>query len=201
MKKNFSGFTLLEVAVTLGIFSLLVLTVGAIIINSLRSRGIIWEQLATQSEGRRVVQQFVNEVRRAVNSSVGAYPIEVARNDEIVFYSNVDTDIGVERIHYFVSGTTLMRGLVEPSGDPPVYVTSTEMAVAVVHDILDNGVPLFTYYGENYSYAATSTLPEPVDLDEIRMVGINLTLEEDPVYSPAAFHIESKAKIRNNKAY
>jgi len=200
MKNKISGFTLLEVIVVMGIFSLIILGVGTLIISSLRTRGIVWEQLSTQSEGRRVVGQFVNEVRRAVNSSVGAYPVEVATDDEIVFYSNVDTDDGIERIHYYLEGTVLMRGLVEPVGDPPTYNTSTETVVPAVHDIDNDGEPLFTYYGEDYVYSATSTLSSPIDLDEIRMVGISLVLEEDPVYSPVAFHIESKAKIRNNKA-
>jgi type II secretory pathway pseudopilin PulG len=197
-QKN-SGMTLLEVTVAISIFLLILFSLTAIMTTSFRTQGIIWEQLGTQSEGRRVEQQFVNEIRRATNSSVGAYPFELALDNEIIFYSNIDTDLGIERVHYFLTSTTLMKGIVDPTGDPLTYNTSTEVVSAAVHSMANGGVPIFSYYDGDYSYMSTSTLPAPVDVTDIDMVGINLTLERDPNYSPTAFHIESKAKVRNNK--
>lgn len=201
LRKKFSGATVLEVVVAVGIFSMVVFSMTAILFSSFKMRDVIWEQLSTQNEGRRIVQDFVNELRSANYSSIGAYPLESASTSSIVFYSNIDTDSWRERVRYFLSGTTLSKGITKPTSTPLRYATTTdEVITEIVHDIANGtSTPVFYYYGQDY--AGTSTpMTYPVDVSDVRVVGIKLTLEENPRLSPAPFTIETKASIRNLKS-
>lgn len=198
---NNKGLTLLEVIVAMGIFALIVGGIVTMFIYSFQSNKIIWEQLSTQSEGRKVVQDFINELRPATYSSIGAYPLVTAGNQEITFYSNIDTDTLRERVRYFLSSKTLKKGVIKPSGSPLTYNPANEVITEVAHDVANGASPLFYYYNQDYGNIATSTaLTQPVSIMAVRVVGIKLSLEENPTASPEPFNVEAKVEIRNLKS-
>lgn len=191
----------MEVLVSIGIFVLLSVSVVAIFTYSLKSNKIIWEQLSTQNEGRKIIQDFVNEIRSATYSSIGAYPLDTVSTTEIIFYSNIDADSSRERIRYFLSGTSLKKGITKPTSTPLIYDTNYEVITNMVNDLMEiTSTPIFTYYNQNYGYTSSTPLSQPVSVMDVRVVGINLTLEEDPTASPVPFRVESKAEIRNLKS-
>lgn len=194
------AFTLIEVLVALGVFSLLSLSIAWIVITSLHSNAIIWEQLQTQHDGRAVLEQFVDDVRRAEESSIGGYPIASATTTEFVFYANIDDDTGRERVRIFLDGTEVKKGIVEPSGNPLGY-TGTESIVTIATDVVNTShdVPLFEYYDETYP-VTTTPLVMPNALTDIRAVRMQLELEKDPNATPVPLHVETVASIRNLKA-
>ena len=194
------GFTLLEVLVAMGIFVLIISSVVEILSFSFKSKNIIWEQLSTQNEGRKTVNDFINELRTAAQSSIGAYSIAAANTSTVTFYSNIDTDSWRERVRYFLSGTTLKKGVLKPSGSPLAYNAANEVVTDIVHDIANRTSSVFYYYGENYNGVTnTSTLSYPIDLTKIRVVGIKLRMEENPNLSPAPLMVEGKTEVRNLK--
>ncbi|MBI2037320.1 MAG: prepilin-type N-terminal cleavage/methylation domain-containing protein [Candidatus Magasanikbacteria bacterium] len=197
VKSDRRGITLVEVIVSIGIFSFLVVAITALFLTSWKYNKIVWEQLKTQNEGRKVTRDFTNELRVASLSSIGAYPIESASSSQIVFYGNIDADTVKEKIRYFLSGRTLKRGVIEPSGSPLTYNSANEVIVDLAYDLVTSTV-LFSYYSSGYT-GAEAQLPSPVDVTQIRVVGISLTLEEDPNASPVPFYIESKVMLRNLK--
>ena len=197
--KDNRGISLMEVLLTIGIFLLLAMGAASIFSFSLKANKIIWEQLSTQNEGRKIIQDFVNELRSANYSSIGAYPLSVANTQEIIFYSNIDTDSYRERVRYFLSGNILKKGIIKPAGSPLTYSTSSESITNVVYDIANTSTPLFYYYGQNYGYTSSTPLSPPVNITDVRLVGITLMLEEDPTASPVPFQIESKVEIRSLK--
>jgi prepilin-type N-terminal cleavage/methylation domain-containing protein len=193
------GFTLLEILVALSIFLLIIGALTAIFIFGFRSRAVIMEQLLTQTEGRRIVQDLVNELRSANQSSIGAYAVEKATNSEIIFYSNIDTDSYRERLRYFLDGTNFKKGVTKPSGNPMIYNTSTESVVIIAHDVVNpTSTPIFRYYDQSYT-GTQNSLTMPVNVTQIRMVAVRLIMEEDPALSPAPFDVQAKAEIRNFK--
>lgn len=196
-KNNHNGITLVEVLIAIGIFSFLTVGIVTLFLTSWKYNQIVWEQLKTQNEGRKVTRDFTNQLRVASLSSVGAYPIESASSTQIVFYSNVDSDSLREKVRYFLSGRTLRRGIVKPTGTPLTYNSANETVVDLAHDLITSTLP-FTYYGSSYS-GAEAALSSPVDVTQIRVVGISLVLEEDPNASPVPFYIESKVMLRNLK--
>jgi len=129
---------------------------------------------------------------------LGTIAVESASSTAIVFYSNIDDDSLVERIRYYLSGTTLKKGVTKPTGSPLAYVTSTETFTDVAHDVANGASSTFYYYDGNFT-GAQSPLSAPITVAQIRMVKISLRLEEDPNLSPVPFFIESKVAIRNLK--
>lgn len=198
-KINNQGMTMIEVLVTVGLFLLLIVGVVELMIWGNHGKDVVFEQLSTQSEGRKVVQDFINDIRRADASSIGSYSIEMAQSQQVVFYSNIDSDNWRERVRYFLQGTILKRGIVKPSGNPISYNPASEVVEDVVHDVANATNSIFYYYDQNYTGASSSAMSFPINISAIRMVGIKLMLEEKPNIAPAPFNIEAKTEIRNLK--
>ncbi len=200
MKLNNKGFSLIEMLVVMGIFIMFSGTIAEMLIWGNHGKDVVFEQLSKQNDGRIASQNFLNDLRRSSYSSVGAYPVELANADQIIFYSNVDTDSWKERVRYFVSGTTLKRGIIKPTGTPLAYNSVNEVVSEVSHD-LNNTTTLFYYYDQSYDgISSTSSMNFPIDISKIRMIGIKLWLDLRPNVSPAPLYIEGKTEIRNLKS-
>lgn len=191
---------MIEVLVSIGIFLLLITGIIEMLLWGMHGRDVVWEQLSTQNEGRKIVQDFVNEMRRASASSIGAYPLETANTSTVVFYSNIDTDSWRERVRYFLSSKTLKKGVTKPTGTPLSYSPASEVITTVVNDVANGTSSIFYYYDQDYSSASGTPMSAPINIPLVRMVGIKLMLEEKPNVAPAPFIIESKAEIRNLKS-
>jgi len=199
MLKTQAGFTLVEVLVAIGIFLLIIGGITWMLIFGLRSNKIIWEQLSTQNEGRKVVQDFVNEIRTATASSIGAYAIASAEPQQVIFYSNIDSDAWRERVRYFLQNGTLKKGVLKPSGNPLSYNPANEQINELAHDVINGANPVFYYYDQSYT-GSQNPLAPPVDVTKVRMIKFTLDLEEDPNASPMPFHVETMAEVRNLKS-
>ena len=198
---NKRGFTLLELLVALGIFALVIGSVTAIMVDAFRNNRIIWKQLERQTDGRKVLQQIVDDVRRAEQSSTGAYAIESAGANELRFYTNVDLDGYKEKVRFFLDGTNLKRGIIKPSGTPLTYNPANEQVIVLARNVtnLAKGVSIFTYYNQNYT-GTEEALTQPVTASNVRMVKVFLELEDDPNKTPVALSVQSMAEIRSLKS-
>jgi len=199
LKKSSAGFTLLELLIAMGIFSL-VITAGAwLLISGLRYNTIIWDQLQGQNDGRRALQQVVDIVRRSEESSIGAYAIVLADDNELIIFSNVDNDSYREKVRFWLDGTTLKRGVIKPSGNPLGY-TAPEEVVELAHDVVNiaQSTPLFSYYDEDYT-GSESALETPADITAVKLIKVQLEIEKNPDKTPVPLHVESMVGIRNLK--
>jgi type II secretory pathway pseudopilin PulG len=187
VKYNSKGITLIETMVAIGIFAFLATGVVSLYLSSRKYNEIVWEQLKTQNEGRKVMQDFTNELRIASQSSIGAYPLSGASSTEVVFYTNLDSDMAMEKVRYFFSGRILKKGVIEPSGNPLSYNSASEVVTEVAHDIITS-TSKFLFYDSNFT-GSEVPLTSPVIVTNVRMVAIQLTLEEDPNASPVPFFI------------
>jgi prepilin-type N-terminal cleavage/methylation domain-containing protein len=199
---NKKGFTLIEVLVAMGIFALIIGTVVWIFIYSLRYNAVLWEQLKTQTDGRRVLQEVVDDARRAEQSSIGSFAIVTADEYELSFYANIDNDSLREKIRFWIDDgdITLKKGVIKPTGNPLEYVSGNETVVEIAHDVVNRNksIPLFLYYDEK-SYPTSNALLQPVALTDVSTVKVQLELEEDPNETPIPLHVESTVHIRSLK--
>lgn len=195
---NKKGFTILEAIVAVAIFALLAIAIISLYLFSDYSKNVVWEQLSTQNEGRKTAQDFGNELRTAKISGVGAYPLESAASQQIIFYSDIDADGLAERVRYFKDATNFKKGVIEPSGSPISYNPANEAVTIIAHDVANGSDPVFYYYDENFS-GSEEPLVQPINVTQVRVVKISLILEEDPNMSPVPFRIEAKTMIRNLK--
>ena len=200
MRSNSSGFTLIELLVSLGIFILLVVPIVTIFLTASNTKNIVFEQLNVQNQSRKVVQDFVNEIRGANYSSIGAYPLEQASSSQIVFYTNLYHNSYLERVRYFLVTTTLYKGVIVPTGTPILsYPTSTEVITDVLDSIASSSSTLFTYYDQNFT-GVESSLAQPVNTSLVRIVKIFMTIDKNPLASPNSFTIQAKTEFRNLKS-
>lgn len=198
-KINNRGASLLELTVVMGITMIVMLGAASFIILSFRNEQILNDQLFGQKEARKVLSEIVNTVRTAEQSSIGGFSIAEATTSSLTVYANIDTDTLRERVHYWVSGTNLNRGILKPSGNPLAY-TGVEQVTTLAHDVRNNtlGIPTFTYFTESYSGSVT-TSTVTTTITGIRMVKIMIEIERDQNKSPVPLRAESLTHIRNLK--
>ena len=197
--KNHTGFTLLELLVAMGIFAMISLVAAGFLIDTFRYKRTLWEQLETQNDGRRVLQQVVDTVRKAEESSIGGYPVVSVGDYELIIYANVDTDSLRERVRFWLDGATLKKGIIQATGNPLNY-SGTEDVVELAHNVVNfsESKPLFLYYDDTYT-GTEAALSMPVDVTAVKVVRVQLKLDSDPAQEPAPLAVESVAAIRNLK--
>ena len=118
--------------------------------------------------------------------------VSIAAND-FVFYADVDADFLIERAHYYLQGTNLMRGVVEPTGNPPDYTGSE--TTSVVADYVRNsaqGISTFRYYDE-----LGSEIVNYANWTSVRFVKVTLAVNVNVETLPNQLTIDSSAAIRN----
>ncbi|MEK9183223.1 MAG: prepilin-type N-terminal cleavage/methylation domain-containing protein [Patescibacteria group bacterium] len=190
------GFTLIEILVVLGIFLLLLVGLGYLMLGTFRTQYITFSQLQGQKEARVAVENFVKEARRADVSSIGSFPIEQATAGIFVFYSDIDADTYREKVRYFLDGKNFKKGVIKPTGTPLAYETANEVVTTVAQNIISDQI--FSFYDENYD-GSTAPLSSPVNVTQIRLAKITLTIERDQYVSPDPLIITSQVEIRNFK--
>jgi type II secretory pathway pseudopilin PulG len=103
--KKSVGLTLIETLVAIFVFTLAMGAVSGLITMVYRTHDYTWQQSIAIEEARRGIETMVKEIRGAREGGDGSYPIELARDKEFVFYSDIDNDGETERVRYFL-GTT-----------------------------------------------------------------------------------------------
>ncbi|MDO8511814.1 MAG: hypothetical protein Q7S57_00940 [bacterium] len=181
MKKDITafkdtGFTLFEIMVTIGVILIILIPLTRLQVNILTYGRFFYNTNIIQDEARRMMQKFSAEVRSMTQSGTGAYSIESAMNNSLVFFRDINQDGLVERIRYYLDGVDLKKGVIIPTGNPQTYLTANEKISVVVHGIYnDVGTPIFQYYSRSYD-GQTSALSQPLDITAIRLIKITLLI-------------------------
>ena len=151
-------------------------------------------------QARRIASIFVNEIRNSAYGVNGAYPINETSDAQIVFFSTAPKGDGtVSRFRYYTSGGILYKGVTNPSGNPLSYNTGTETITTLLSTLSLGSNPLFYYYDGNYN-GNTSALTQPVNINQVKFVKINMiVLKQDVRNSTATNTITAGASIRNLK--
>lgn len=204
MKRDSRGFTLIEVVTTVSVVSIMFVVASNFIIDTMQSQRYLSEQNDAIVESRKAVAKITSELRETVSADTGAYPLDTLDDQEIIFYSDVDKDQETERVRYFLNGTQLIRGVIEPTEDAVTleisYDTATETTNAIAYYIQNGVTPLFTYYNEDYpSDTVTNPLTTPADPSVTRMVGVHIETNVDPNRIPDTRDLDSFIQLRNLK--
>ncbi len=96
------GFTLTETLVAVAIFALAMGGVTVAVMSAYQTQNFTRQQSVAIKEARRGIETMVKEIRAAGPGEDGSYPIEKAGDKELIFYSDVDQDLRVEKVRYFL---------------------------------------------------------------------------------------------------
>ena len=193
-KKN-TGFTLVEILFAVSIFIVVSLVMGAFARNTWVYNSFISSSFNNLNAGRTTLKTMVAEIRTASSGDNGAYVVSAASNTSFTIYSDIDNDALKERVRYFVSGNSLRRGVIKPTGSPLVY-TGTEVITTLIPNITNATV--FEYYDKNYD-GTTASLASPIQIPSVRLVKITVTIDENPNRAPGPITLTSQVTLRNIK--
>lgn len=191
------GFTLIEVLVAAAV--LILLAAGFLGLQYIMSQNQVsaWNSYLSIEHANTAVSQITRELRDATQSGSGAYPLESASDQEIIFYTDVDFDMQVERVRYTLDGSNLIKGVIEPQGEPVIYPIDSEKE-RVVSEIVRNGSePVFYYYNKNWPSDTTNNPLILADrISDTVQVKIILITNPKPLQDEFDYTLESDVKIR-----
>ena len=195
LKKISGGFTLIEILFGVAIFLLIigVLTLfsrNVWIYNSFVSAGLV-----NADNGRQILKTMTSEIRTASSADTGAYTISQAASSSFTFYSNIDNDVLKEKVRYFLTGATLRKGVIKPTGSPLSYNPANEQVSTLAPSVTS---AIFDYYDKNYD-GTTASLSFPINIPNIRLIKITIVIDQDPNRPPAPTTFSTQISIRNLK--
>ena len=128
-------------------------------------------------------------------SSLGDYPLSLASSTAITFYSDIDEDGIFERVRYYFTTSSLMKAVIQPTGNPLVYATSSETVRTIVQNVLVASSS-FSYFGTNYT-GVEAPMAQPVDPQSVRIVRVDLYADISPSTAPQPTYFSNTMTIRN----
>ena len=199
-RRTEDGFTLMEAVITVAIYSLLFWganTLFTAVINSPKQQ---LTSAGNVDQARRVLANFTNEIRNSAVGSDGSYQLNQAGDTQIIFYTTYKATGGiVNRVRYYLSGSSLFKGVVTPTGSPLSYNLGTEVITQVQSNLSNGSTPIFYYYDDTYS-GTTSALAQPVNVTQVKFVKINLIVKNQESKTDATTTtIDGAAAIRSLK--
>lgn len=196
-KKNpKKGFSLIEIIVVIGIFSLVGLAVWNWQQDVFSLNVILTGRLTSQENLKKMIKNFVAEVRSAQPSATGAYLLEKVEEDHFIFFTDLNGDGKTERVRYFLENQTIKKGTTKASGQPPTYNPNNEVIINLVTDVINQEI--FTYFDRNFD-GSTPPLTQPVDILEVRLIRTTVTVDEKIERTPLPITKTSQVSIRNLK--
>ncbi len=193
------GFTAIEIIIVIGILAGIVGLSASFQAGIFRMNRMFGSSVDASFEANRAVKEMVRIIRSLAPSEQGAYPVETAATSTFTFFSDIDRDGIVERVRYYLATSTLMMGVVEPSGSPLTYTLANEKTTTFVHHIRnDASTPIFTYYDRNYT-GTTSPLAYPILTQNVRHVRVHIVVDNDPSQIPGPLSVISGMTFRNLK--
>lgn len=196
-----SGFTIIEVVVSIAILLMIGLGIITFERSVLTNTKVLQAELNSGQQIRRTLAGFVADLRSASPSSAGAYAIDTAATSTLIFYANVDNDASIERIRYFVATGTLRRAVLKPTGT--IYNVANEKFSTIINDLANpTSTPIFTYYDSGYdgfTSSSTDPLPIPINITSIRMAKMSIVVNPNGVRAPVMQTYTTQVSIRNLK--
>jgi len=195
------GITLIELLVAIGVFLMLISAVFTFIKQSYKIQDFSLEQSIAIAEAQRGVDAMVKEIREALPGDTGAFTIDTADEQTLIFYSDFDKDDAIEKVRYYLDGSSFTKGTTESSGSPLQYLAEDEELEIISRYVQNSSTEaIFEYYNGNWPGDTTNNpLATPTDVTDIRLIKIKLRINVRPERAPVDYILESSAALRNLK--
>lgn len=192
------GFTLTELLIGMAIFALLAVVAISFQKLLIQSESFSVQSVFTLQNANAGLRTLVTELRNATVSDSGAYPLEQALEQQVIFYANVDQDPQIERVRYYLEGTEFKKGIIEPVGLPVIYPPADEVTRTIAEYVTNGSDPIFTYYNQDWpSDQLNNPLSTPPPLNEVTLVKISLRINSTPTIPERELTLEPSVQIRS----
>ena len=210
------GFTLIELLVTIMLVGLVAAGILTVYGSSVRTFADQDNRIKSQDSGRAAMDTISRYIREAESSASNltsvSDAIAYAQPQELVMYSNIDTDSTAEKVRFYVSGTSVIMQTAQPimTTNPPSYPsTYASNGTLVITGLANGATPIFTYYAYSGSTDALVQLTNPTtttDLASIVVVDIELQVNEKTGLSKGSVNgsvvsLHTRVQIRQRYPY
>ncbi|MBI5644507.1 hypothetical protein HY970_00225 [Candidatus Kaiserbacteria bacterium] len=187
------GMTFIETLVWIAVLIIIFEAVANTLLYFYRANSYGIEQATAVTSAERGLDSVVRTIREGAYSSQGAFPVVSIDANDFVFYADTDSDALIERVHYYIQGTDLIQGVLNPSGNPPDYIgtESTTIVADYVRNIAQ-GITTFRYYDE-----LGSEITNYANWSGVRFVKVTLAVNVNTATLPNQLTLNSSAAIRN----
>lgn len=192
------GFTIIEMIIAISVFSVMMLVVTSFFVTLYREQGADIARIQSTKMAGRAIDNINGEIRKMNRAENGAFSLESAQAQTLIFYSDVDNDGLTEKIEYTLNGIDFERELTEP-GASLDYSVAPIMTI-VAKNVMNGANPIFRYYDKNYT-GSEDSLSSPVNVTEVRLIEISLDINTDEKYLSSSIRIETKIQPRNLRSF
>ena len=194
--KQKKGFTLIETVVVISIFTLLIFAISSSIVFFYRTNASALEQAYAIQNAQQGVSILVRDIREAIYSDEGSYPIISFATSSFAFYSDIDRDDSVELTRYYIEDEALKKGMINATSGIPVYDPADEIITTISEQarnwVLD--VSVFRYFDDT-----GAEIFDFSSITEVAFVEVTLIININPARFPNDFTLRSSATLRNLK--
>lgn len=192
------AFSLIELLVAFSIMIVIVIATMMFAGDVFDYASTFREVLEVQQEIQLTLRTLVPEIRSMVPSGNGAYSISAAASSSFLFYTDYDGDGVSERVRYFLTSSTLQKGVIDPTGSPLVYNPASEIVTDMVHNMVVSSSSIFSYYDTSYT-GTELPLSFPVAVASIRMVKVTISARDPGQNTPVTFSVKlTPRNLRTN---
>lgn len=178
----------------MGILGLIMTSIAFFALDISRSQIFLGESLESEENIKQALEIMVPEIRSIAASNNGSYPIIAASSSSFNFFSDINSDGLVEKVRYFLDDNDFKKGVIIPTLNPVTYSPASEKITTLASDVTSANI--FYYYDESYNGSQPS-LMIPIDISKIRLIKIELTVDQNPLTPPLPTKIGIFADIRN----
>lgn len=180
---------MVEMVVVIALTSLVMVTLGSLIVFFYRSNAYVFQQASATYAARRGVNDTTRNLREAVYQSNGTAPIQTAATSTLVAAIDLNHDGTPETVTYAFASSTFTRTVANPPAGIPAVTTLSQYVTN------STSTPVFRYYSES-----GAELTSPITLANIASVTTTLVIQVDTNRGPAALTLSGTAVLRNSQS-
>lgn len=195
-----SGFTLIEV-MTAAV--LIVVIVGGLLgftIYYLKNYTYTFTASQQIGNAQTSLTALIREIREIRRGEDGNWSLIETQDTSFTFYSDVTNDGRSDKVRYFLDGTQLKKGVIEPTQLSVTYPSAEEKISIITDYVTTSGKPIFTYYDGNWPGDTTNNpLTVSKRIADTRFVNVYLRIGINATSSAQPFELTSGVEIRSMK--
>lgn len=189
------GMTLVELLVAIAIILILLPVLYTSIESLYDQHASTFARSVALTKASDTMRGIILDVRGSVYGEDGALPLVSIATSSMTFYTDTDFDGKVERVRYTLTGSTLTKGVIDPTATSS-YPIANEIVYTLSTHVSNNasGAPLFRYWTATGTEVTVAT-----GILDVRRVSVRLELEHRLRGVDGEVALESSASIRNLK--